>query len=350
MDFEQYRSYVKTRWALGDTSTQIFKDLKTVYGTEAPSYPFVTKWVRSFENGRETIKDDPRSGRPITSLTERNIQLVKSIVEENPFVTYAEIEALTELHPPSINTILHEHLRLRKVMSRFVPHDLTEANKLLRVQLCKETLAKLEEGKWRLCDIITGDESWFYHRQIGHKQSNASWIGEGDSPRTVVQRNRFEPKTMFTIFFRTTRVMHISFVQNGKTITADSYVKDCLSPLFGAMAAQRPNAGLTNIKLLHDNAKPHTAQTTLEYLERKKVTPIAHPPYSPDLAPSDFWLFDHIKRHLDDEPDAQSLKKSITSILKNTPSSEFLKTFYKWKQRLQLCIDNNGEYFEHLSQ
>ena len=132
---------------------------------------------------------------------------------------------MTTLHPPTIHSILHEQLRLRKVRSRFVPHDLTEANKRLRVKLCKDTLAKLEEGKWRLCDIITGDESWFYHRQIGRKQSNASWIGEGDSPRTVVQRDRFEPKTMFAIFFRTTGEVHISFTPNGETITSDLYVK-----------------------------------------------------------------------------------------------------------------------------
>jgi len=30
------------------------------------------------------------------------------------------------------------------------------------------------EGKWRLCDVVTGDESWFFYRQIGRKQDNAT--------------------------------------------------------------------------------------------------------------------------------------------------------------------------------
>ena len=62
------------------------------------------------------------------------------------------------------------------------------------------TLAKFKEGKWRLYDVVTGDESWFFHRKIGSKQSNASWVAEGQSPRTVVKRHQFEPKTMFSIY------------------------------------------------------------------------------------------------------------------------------------------------------
>ena len=45
-----------------------------------------------------------------------------------------------------------------------------------------------EENKWRLYDVLTGDESWFYHRQIGLKQSNASWLAEGESPRTEIRQ------------------------------------------------------------------------------------------------------------------------------------------------------------------
>ena len=63
-----------------------------------------------------------------------------------------------------------------------------------RASICQENLAKIKEGKLRLCDIVTGDESWFYLRKIGTKQSNKSWIGESESPRTVVKRGNFEPK------------------------------------------------------------------------------------------------------------------------------------------------------------
>jgi hypothetical protein len=76
---------------------------------------------------------------------------------------------------------------MKKVTSRWVPHELIDKQKHERVKLCRENLAKFHAGSWRLCDIITGDEVWVYHRQIGHKSTNKSWVGEGESPRTSVQ-------------------------------------------------------------------------------------------------------------------------------------------------------------------
>ena len=53
---------------------------------------------------------------------------------------------------------------------------------------------------WRLCDVVTGDESWFYHKQIGRKSSNAAWVAKGDPPPTVVRFNKFASETLSSIF------------------------------------------------------------------------------------------------------------------------------------------------------
>ena len=52
------------------------------------------------------------------------------------------------------------------------------------------------------------------------------------------------------------------------------------------------------ILLLHDNARLHTARATIDVLETVKSEVLSHPPYSPDLAPSDFHFFPHLKRDL----------------------------------------------------
>lgn len=72
-----------------------------------------------------------------------------------------------------------------------------------------------------------------------------------------------------------------------------------------------------------------------------------HPPYSPDVAPSEFWLFDYIKQRLDDHKSAESLVKLITKIVKGITKEEWQKTFNKWVERMELCIKNKGEYFEN---
>ncbi|CAF4941683.1 unnamed protein product, partial [Rotaria socialis] len=91
---------------------------------------------------------------------------------------------------------------MKKVTSRWIPHQLNDEQKQERLRLCRENLAKFRDGSWRLCDIITGDETWIYHRQIHHKLTNKTWIGEGESPRIIARRRKFERKNLFSIFFK----------------------------------------------------------------------------------------------------------------------------------------------------
>ncbi|CAF1127560.1 unnamed protein product [Adineta steineri] len=84
------------------------------------------------------------------------------------------------------------------------------------------------------------------------------------------------------------------------------------------------------------------------YLQGEKIKVMAHPPYSPDLAPSDFWLFNYLKRGLDTYPDITSLAKMLPRELRSIPVHEYQKTFEKWIERMKLPIEHHGDYFEHL--
>jgi histone-lysine N-methyltransferase SETMAR len=348
MEKIEYRAYIKTRSLLGIPATDITNELLQVYGVNAPQYRTVAKWAALFKAGRETLEDDHRSGRPITVHTASNIELVKSIIQHDPHATFDEIVAESSINRYTVGEIINSSLKYKKLASRWIPHELTEKNRQERVEACQENLAKFKEGKWRLCDVITGDESWFYLRQIGHKSSNASWVAEGESPRTVVRRDRYEPKSMYSIFFKTTGLVHIDVLDKSSTITSNYYIENCLEPIKKELNKQRPLSGTTSMKFHHDNARPHVTKKVKSYLNEAGFTIIRHPPYSPDLAPSDFWLFDKIKTHLDNHADTNNQKRQITKILQDIPKEEYKKTFDKWLERMQLCIDNKGEYFEHL--
>jgi hypothetical protein len=76
--------------------------------------------------------------------------------------------------------------------------------------------------------------------------------------------------------------------------------------------------------LLHDNAHPHTANKTNQTLRNFKWEVLEHPPYRPDLAPSDIHLFGHLKYHLSAEhfPDDEVVER------KSPPGSDSrTKTF-----------------------
>ena len=169
MNNEYNRYYIRIRTILGIAPMTIHEELATTSGPDASAYRTVAKWVELFREGREDVNDDLRSGRPVFELTDENIELVRQVITNDPHSTYDDIIAETFLSHGTIERIIHGHLKLRKVTSRWVSHQLTAEQKKERVKLCRENLAKFRAGSWRLCDIITGDETWIYHRQIGHK-------------------------------------------------------------------------------------------------------------------------------------------------------------------------------------
>jgi hypothetical protein len=65
------------------------------------------------------------------------------------------------------------------------------------------------------------------------------WIGEGQPPETVVRRNRFEPKNTFTVFFKTTGMVFIDYMEKNSTITAKYYIENSLNPVIERMSQLR---------------------------------------------------------------------------------------------------------------
>jgi histone-lysine N-methyltransferase SETMAR len=345
--FEQ-RTYIKYRTVLGASAASIIDDLNKVHGDSALRKSTVYEWIDRFKHGRDSIEDDPRSGRPVTETTEENIQRVQALIEEDRHLSYSDLEALTSLSHGTIHTILHDHLKLRKIAARWLPHELTAQNQAKRLNFAKACLEKLESNQWRLDQIITGDESWFYHRQIKKSQRNAAWTKEGQEPATVVKRDRFEPKTLFCIFFKSTGPLLVHPLQRGVTMDAPYYKENCLEPTFEFIRTLRPKSGCHGLKLLDDNARPHRTPEVISYIQEQGIQSIDHPPYSPDLAPCDYWLFDYIKQRLPDAEDADTLAKSVTKILNQTDKKAYRAALEQYPERLKMCIEAKGAYFEHL--
>ena len=103
-------------------------------------------------------------------------------------------------------------------MTSKLTFSILRKNRQDRVRIYQENLAKFEEDKWRLCDVLTGDEVSIYFKQNGRKTSNKSWVAKGEIPKTVVRQRHYQPKAMFTLFFKTTGVVHLSCLEKGKTV------------------------------------------------------------------------------------------------------------------------------------
>jgi hypothetical protein len=78
-----------------------------------------------------------------------------------------------------------------------------------------------------------------------------------------------------------------------------------------------------------------------QYLDENGLRSAPHPPCSPDLVPSSFLFFGHVKRMLEGTQfqTAKALLEAMVRILSDVPFEILMATFRQWMERLQACVD-----------
>ncbi|CAF3952580.1 unnamed protein product [Rotaria sp. Silwood1] len=79
------------------TATQIHDELTTAYGHGVVSYCTVTRWIQRFSNERESLEDNPRSGCPITAITQQNIDAVNDLVNDDLHISIDYIAIISDM-------------------------------------------------------------------------------------------------------------------------------------------------------------------------------------------------------------------------------------------------------------
>jgi hypothetical protein len=84
-------------------------------------------------------------------------------------------------------------------------------------------------------------------------------------------------------------------------------------------------------------------------LAQQKVTVLDHPPYSPDLAPADYFVFRKVKSHLKGRlfDLISDIQKAMTSTLNTIGKDDFYKGTQKLYDCANLCVQLEGMYIEN---
>ena len=149
---------------------------------------------------------------------------------------------------------------------------------------------------------------------------------------------------MVCVFFGKSGHLATIPVLHHRTVTAEWYTTNALTTVLQAWDNKRKSR--SDLKLHHDNAPAHTAKLTKDFMKRNHVTAIPHPPYSPDLAPADFFLFGLLKQRLRGKH-FQSLDEALEILgqhLSEIPKETWHGAFDEWFSRLTLCVENRGDY------
>ena len=109
-----------------------------------------------------------------------------------------------------------------------------------------------------------------------------------------------------------------------------------------------PGHGNRKVILLHDNARPHVALTTKQTIIDLKWEVMAHPAYSPDLAPSGYYLFRSLEHSLRETSfsDIEEVKNHLDNFFQSKPQSFFRDGIRQLPLKWQQVISNEGKYFD----
>uniref|UniRef100_A0A8R1HKZ3 Transposase n=1 Tax=Caenorhabditis japonica TaxID=281687 RepID=A0A8R1HKZ3_CAEJA len=160
-----------------------------------------------------------------------------------------------------------------------------------RVMACQSLLLTPQRKEF-LADFVTGDESWDLYNNDTHR---AVWIPRGEEPPVQPKANFHEKKCLLSCFWDAKGMLYYELLPQGRTVNAITYSNQ-LASLALAFREKRPRRSA--VHLLHDNARPHVAKATREKLQELNWNTVPHLPYSSDIAPSDYHLFQPLKLFL----------------------------------------------------
>lgn len=343
----EQRTVIKFLTKLGKTNAEMKDMLSQVYGEDTLSRSTLYEWSGRFREGREAVNDDAREGRPKTARAPLVATKIKSTINEDRRQTLRDVASKINISHESVRTVLKEDFRMNKVSPKMVLRVLTDDQKALRKQLCEDWL-EAEKAEGILSRIITGDESWVYEHDIEKKRSSLVWLAP-DEPRVKkARRSKSKIKAMLILFFDCRGILLQEWLPAGKTVTGAFYIT-ILQKLRERIRKKRPDLWENNSWILHhDNAPAHSCLAVKQFLACNGTTVLEHPPYSPDLAPCDFFMFDRLKEPMrgDHLGSLERIKAESARILRCFSETDFQKCYQSWERRWRRCIVSQGEYFE----
>ena len=136
-------------------------------------------------------------------------------------------------------------------------------------------------------------------------------------------------------------------VPSGQTVNQHYYI-NVLKRLREKIRKKRPQLWSGEWLLHQDNAPAHTALSVKQFLTSKNIAVMGHPPYSPDLAPCDFFLFLKVKSCLKGThfTSVEEVQAKTENLLKDLPKTSFHNCYQQWQHRMQKCVNAEGDYFE----
>lgn len=344
-----FRFYVYTEFKCGTKLRDILHKLNVTWRDKSPGQSTIYRWLQEFRNEtRNSFHDRAKSGRP-SSISEKLIQHVKDLIEENPRQTISEICRKLETRYELTRGILKDHLRMTKVCSVWVPYNLTQKNKTDRVLCCQSLLQLFDEFTipQLLKQMVIIDETWITFEPGRSRKDSRYWHEVGTPRGQISQTRQTAKKTMALIAMTGDKKFYAETTQPNEKVNAERYIefsKNCISKFGKERIAKRLDHA--SIIWQHDNARPHVSLITKAFFSSKGIRMQFQSPYSPDLNQLDRWVNKSIKNATKETHfvNHDEVKEFVRRHLQSLPESQFVDELNKLKTHCHHVIRCNGNY------
>jgi histone-lysine N-methyltransferase SETMAR len=302
-----------------------------------------------FRAGEEGITDKERSGRPCTSGDEQHVIAVTTLLEEDARLTCDEIAHELGISHGTVFSILTDKLGKRRVVARWVPHQLSDGEKLNRLQIARSLRSRYRrEGNSFINRIVAIDETWVRSYEPELKSQSSEWH-RSSSPRPVkFRREQSKLKQMMIFAYDAEGILVSDHVPVGQRINKNYYQHFLRDKLRPAIRKNRPSLLDQGVIILHDNASVHKAGDVIDLLEEYGWEILPHPAYSPDMSPPDYDLFHILKKPLRGKRfhDLEELSAAVTQEIKHINKEHLATGIKDLVHRWDSVIIHQGDYIE----
>lgn len=348
MDKIEIRAVIKYFVLKRLSPTDIQTELRGTLGDSSPSFSTIKKWAAEFRRGHTSIQDDERSGRPRTATSAENVAKIHNAILNDRRLKVRELADMAKISNDRVHYILHDILGMKKLSARWVPRLLTSDQKRRRLNISQQCLDLYKRNPTEfLRRFITVDETWVHHYTPETKEQSKQWVGPGETAPKKAKTVPSAGKVMATVFWDCKGVVLIDFLEHGRTITG-SYYASLLDQLNDAIKVKRPHLAKKKVLFHQDNAPAHASHIVGAKLHELGYEVLPHAPYSPDLAPSDYYLFPNLKKWLGGRrfTSNEEVKTATTAYFAELEKTYFTQGIQKLENRWNKCIALEGSYVE----
>ena len=181
--------------------------------------------------------------------------------------------------------------------------------------------------------LVTGDETWLHHWDPDTKKESMQWKRQQGNSHGVLGLQRDYIDRLQACF---------------NTSITGEYYANVIKQLRVAITENRRGKLAAGVLLLHDNAPLHKSRVAQAAIRECKFEQLNHPPYSPELAPSDYYLFRNLKSHLRGTrfQDDDELKAATEAWFEDQIDDFYFKGIDCLKEKWAKCIEVKGDYIE----